>query len=384
MFKHPFTMCVAGCTGSGKSQWVDRLLSHIDLLVSEGPITGVLYCYGEVNDNVLRMQRMESATSDNNTEGKHSLRMCHGAPEEGDVEREARATGGRLLLVLDDLMSGGLRCGFLDTVFTRGSHNWGVSVVLITQHLFTRELRIARNNCHYMVLMRNPAGALQIRNLGAQLFPGGALRYFLEAYEDATAEPFGYLLVDMHPTTGQQLRLKTHIYPGEIKQQSTQKKIQRGGANKTLKKRTEGSGEERRPSSSRKHAPSRPPVLSEHVRRHIDFFQQLKAARGSPPRCQALVAGASSEQLLCLVESALNILRARVPIQRRHLDRLRQRASDVRTLSRVRSTRSARRLLLNAHAPSATQTGRGIPPLVGLLASVLVPVLVQRVFETNS
>ncbi|KAL3068316.1 hypothetical protein niasHS_016596 [Heterodera schachtii] len=366
-------MCVAGCTGSGKSQWVDRLLSHIDLLVSEGPITGVLYCYGEVNDNVLRLQRMESATSDNNTEGKHSLRMCHGAPEEGDVEREARATGGRLLLVLDDLMSGGLRCGFLDTVFTRGSHNWGVSVVLITQHLFTRELRIARNNCHYMVLMRNPAGALQIRNLGAQLFPGGALRYFLEAYEDATAEPFGYLLVDMHPTTGQQLRLKTHIYPGEM-----------GGANKTLKKRTEGSGEERRPSSSRKHAPSRPPVLSEHVRRHIDFFQQLKAARGSPPRCQALVAGASSEQLLCLVESALNILRARVPIQRRHLDRLRQRASDVRTLSRVRSTRSARRLLLNAHAPSATQTGRGIPPLVGLLASVLVPVLVQRVFETNS
>ncbi|KAL3085774.1 hypothetical protein niasHS_009523 [Heterodera schachtii] len=318
-------MCVAGCTGSGKSQWVDRLLSHIDLLVSEGPITGVLCCYGEVNDNVLRMQRMESATSDNNTEGKHSLRMCHGAPEEGDVEREARATGGRLLLVLDDLMSGGLRCGFLDTVFTRGSHNWGVSVVLITQHLFTRELRIARNNCHYMVLMRNPAGALQIRNLGAQLFPGGALRYFLEAYEDATAEPFGYLLVDMHPTTGQQLRLKTHIYPGEM------------------------------------------------------CVVYMPRARANP-QCLAN----TSEQLLCLVESALNILRARVPIKRRHLDRLRQRASDVRTLSRVRSTRSARRLLLNAHAPSATQTGRGIPPLVGLLASVLVPVLVQRVFETNS
>lgn len=73
MFKHPFTMCVAGCTGSGKSQWVDRLLSHIDLLVSEGPITGVLYCYGEVNDNVLRLQRMESATNDNNMEGKHSV-----------------------------------------------------------------------------------------------------------------------------------------------------------------------------------------------------------------------------------------------------------------------------------------------------------------------
>lgn len=55
-----------------------------------------------------------------------------------------------------------------------------------------------------------------MRNLGAQLFPGTALRHFLEAYEDATAEPFGYLLIDMHPTTKQQMRLKTHIYPGEL------------------------------------------------------------------------------------------------------------------------------------------------------------------------
>ncbi|KAI3417810.1 hypothetical protein GPALN_012085 [Globodera pallida] len=52
---------------------------------------------------------------------------------------------------------------FLDTVFTRGSHNWGMSVVLVTQHLFAKELRVARNNSHYLVLMRNPAGALQMR-----------------------------------------------------------------------------------------------------------------------------------------------------------------------------------------------------------------------------
>uniref|UniRef100_A0A183BRD5 ATP-binding protein n=1 Tax=Globodera pallida TaxID=36090 RepID=A0A183BRD5_GLOPA len=59
---------------------------------------------------------------------------------------------------------------FLDTVFTRGSHNWGMSVVLVTQHLFAKELRVARNNSHYLVLMRNPAGALQVaaRNEFAQ------------------------------------------------------------------------------------------------------------------------------------------------------------------------------------------------------------------------
>uniref|UniRef100_A0A914HMP6 AAA+ ATPase domain-containing protein n=1 Tax=Globodera rostochiensis TaxID=31243 RepID=A0A914HMP6_GLORO len=386
MFKHPFTMCIAGCTGSGKSQWVQRFLHHLDPLVAGGPIAGVLYCYGEVNDHVLRLQRMASVFNNHNNNGPGSprrVRVCHGAPEEGEVEREARATGGRLLLVLDDLLLS-LRGTFLDTVFTRGSHNWGVSVVLITQHLFTPELRIARNNSHYLVLMRNPAGALQIRNLGTQLFPGAALRFFLEAYEDATAEPFGYLLIDMHPTTEVQLRLRTHIYPDdELCVVKTSR--QRVGAKKVKKFASQPA----KPLGSSRSAPPTAPVFSEHVKRNVRFFQQLKAAGRSQHRYRALVAGATSEQLLCLVECALNILRSRVPIQRRHLQHLRRQATNVRQLSKVRSRRAARQLLLRDPSSSSVtaataaeadgvQSGRGLPPLVGLLASVLLPVLIQR------
>ena len=119
-------------------------------------------------------------------------------------------------------------------------------------------------------------------------------------------------------------------------------------------------------------------VLSDHIKRNADFFRQLKAARGSAKRSRALVAEASNEQLLCLVECALNILRSRVPIRRQHLERLRHRANEVRSLSRVRSARTARRLLLLSQP---AQTGGGIAPLVGLLASVLIPVLVDRVLE---
>ena len=72
-------------------------------------------------------------------------------------------------------------------------------------------MRIARNNAHYIVLLRNPAGALQIRNIGSQLFPG-RLPYFMEAYADATAQPFSYLVIDMHPKTDESMRLKTHIF----------------------------------------------------------------------------------------------------------------------------------------------------------------------------
>jgi hypothetical protein len=102
----------------------------------------------------------------------------------------------------------------LDLLFMVGSHNWGVSVVMATQHLFHRDLRSARNNSHYIVLMRNPAGGLQVRNLAVQLF-SGRTPYFLEAYGDATRSQYSYLLIDMHPITEENMRLKTHIYPDE-------------------------------------------------------------------------------------------------------------------------------------------------------------------------
>lgn len=222
-FRHPFTMCVAGCTGSGKSQWVLRFLQHLHTLVHPCP-SAVLYCYGEFNENILRLQQQQQQQQqiardddDEQQNGHVKMHVHAGVPDESDVQHMARECNGRLLVVLDDLMLG-MRSAFLDLLFTRGSHNWGCSVVLVTQHLFaSREFRVARNNCHYLVLLRNPVGACQIRNLATQLFPGPrAYRFFMEAYENATAEPFNYLLIDMHPQTSNAHRLKTHIYPDEI------------------------------------------------------------------------------------------------------------------------------------------------------------------------
>jgi len=195
----------------------------MDRLVTPHPPHLVLYCYGELNENILRLQQQEAHqqwnknnNNNNNKNGTWKLCMHSGVPEEQRIREMAAQCGGQLLVVLDDLMVG-LRASLLDVLFTRGSHNWGCSVLLVTQHLFaSRELRVARNNCHYLVLMRNPVGALQIRNLASQLFPGPrAHRFFMEAYEDATGEPFNYLLVDMHPQTRDAFRLKTHIYPDD-------------------------------------------------------------------------------------------------------------------------------------------------------------------------
>lgn len=208
-FIHPFTLIVSGSTGSGKTEWIMKFLRNIYTLV-DCEIQGILYCYGELNENIMKLKKQQLF----NTKKGPWIKTVNGIPDEGTIRMEAQNSNKTLLLVLDDLAVG-INGQFLDTIFTRGSHNWGVSVVLVTQHLFTKDLRTARNNSHYLVLMRNPAGALQIRNLAVQLFPT-QLKYFMEAYRDATdSKNFSYFIVDMHPAGDEQMRLKTNIYADE-------------------------------------------------------------------------------------------------------------------------------------------------------------------------
>ena len=64
--------------------------------------------------------------------------------------------------------------------------------------------------------MRAPNAALHISTFGVHIFPK-QLNYFLDAYRQATSEPYGYLVVDMHAGSHSALRLRTNIFPGDDK-----------------------------------------------------------------------------------------------------------------------------------------------------------------------
>lgn len=193
-------MVIAGATGCGKTRWLARFLENTDQLITTCP-KRIMYAYGALNDTILDIQ----------ARNPQHVQLHAGCPDEQTIRDACDDKG--LLLVLDDLMLT-VRRPFLDTLFTKGSHNWGVSVVFVAQHLFTSEMRTARQNSHYIVLMRNPAGESQVRTLASQLFPG-RVAYFMESYRDATKNPFSYLLIDMHPNTPSEQRIKTYINPGE-------------------------------------------------------------------------------------------------------------------------------------------------------------------------
>lgn len=191
-FKLPFGMIISGPTSSGKSSFLLKFIAESDELIHPKPAS-VLYCYGEMNQLIPIFQ-------------KAGVGIYAGVPPEEIIKRQPKP----LLLILDDLLLYTPET-YLSSLFTAKSHHQNFGIIFVTQNLFEKKIKVARQNAQYLVLMRSPNSALSIRNIGVQLFPK-QLSYFLDAYKQATMEPYGYLLIDMHASSDPLLRLRTNIF----------------------------------------------------------------------------------------------------------------------------------------------------------------------------
>jgi hypothetical protein len=189
-------MILAVPTGYGKTLWIKKFLQYHNELMEPAP-KKILYGYGELNDTIMDLK-------------KQGIETFNGIPDLEKIKKEEKP----LLLILDDLMLD-MKSEFLDLLFTRGSHNWNTSVIFVTQSIFGKNIKTARANAHILVIMRSPSAQLQARTIGQQLFPR-RLNYFMDAWTDATKEPFSYIVINMHPSAPEYLRLSTDIFPGEV------------------------------------------------------------------------------------------------------------------------------------------------------------------------
>ena len=119
------------------------------------------------------------------------------------------------LIIIDDLMNEVSNNIEMGNLFTKKSHHLNKSVIFITQNLFHqgKQMRNIHLSCHYLILMRNNRDASQIDILGRQMKMTKALE---EAYKDATANPFGYLVLDFKQETPRDFILKTNLISEEI------------------------------------------------------------------------------------------------------------------------------------------------------------------------
>lgn len=192
-WKHPFTALIAGPTGSGKTVFVRKFLTHLPNMVVPTP-EEIIWCYGEWQPVYENMK------------GVHFI--------EGLPDMDQWRGDRRRLVVLDDLMSE--TDDRVTKLFTKGSHHRNISVMYIVQNLFgkNKEQRTISLNSHYIVLFKNPRDGSQITNLAKQMYPG-RVSYVQESFKDATSSPHGYLLFDLRQETPDQLRLRGDIFPDQ-------------------------------------------------------------------------------------------------------------------------------------------------------------------------
>jgi hypothetical protein len=191
-FKHPFTMIVAGPTGSGKTVFVNNIIDSPSSVDVQGGFKDIVWCYSEMG-SVENNQRA-------------GVTYNQGLPDDDMFDGTTPN-----LLVLDDLMHESSEK--VAKLFTKVSHHRNVSVIFITQNLFhqNKHAREMTLNSHYLVVFKNPRDKSQIGYLARQLNPENP-RYVMEAYRMATEKPHGYLLIDLKQSTEENMRYKSDVF----------------------------------------------------------------------------------------------------------------------------------------------------------------------------
>ena len=203
MFKlqHPFTLMVAGPTSSGKTFLTRRLIEDYSVAttIAESPLK-ILWCYG-VHQSLYKKP----------LGGTISIEYFDGLADESKIDSMKPN-----LIVIDDLMVEVESDKRMTSLFTKGSHHKNISVIFIVQNLKfdSKTFRNVSLNTHYFLLLKNPRDQSQIAHLAREMF-NDKFRYMTGAYEEATSEPFSYLLVDLTSACPTKHRLRTRILSSE-------------------------------------------------------------------------------------------------------------------------------------------------------------------------
>ncbi|KAL3078151.1 hypothetical protein niasHT_031320 [Heterodera trifolii] len=308
-FPIPSGIVVSGPSSSGKTQLVLRLLAHANEMFDPPPKV-IVWAYGEYSSQIPELERQGV--------------IPHAGPPSEEMLKKLPKP---FLIVYDDLM-GDIDAKKLADLYTKKSHHNNFSVIFLTQNLFDKAMRVPRSNAQYILLMRAPSDMLSIRNLASQMFPREH-GFLMDAYKQACADPYGYLLVTLHANTDNILRLRTNIFPDD------EEKIR---------------------------------VLDNY-----EYLQSLGRTTSHKKR-RHLLSSAGCEELLTLVEICLNLLNGSFCLTRKQKQKLLPFANTIRRLARVRSEQSARKLILQQQPQ---QEGGS------LFAPLLAPILLEAALEAR-
>ena len=145
---HPFTSVVAGPTGSGKSEWVLRLIDNANEM-TEPPPSRIWYCYGEFQPTFNNYPR---------------IRFREGLPDMSDAVFDGSESNFRRSHVGDQ--STGRKRVYEN--FASSQRQRSISHSKLVRQKQKRTISL---NTHYLMLFKNPRDATQFATLASQMYP---------------------------------------------------------------------------------------------------------------------------------------------------------------------------------------------------------------------
>ena len=197
-FQHPFSMLVVGPTQSGKTHFVEQMFTNPLIDFPTDQDVQVTWFYNH-------WQPRYEAISDLGVEFEHGL------PDWSETLQELNPEIHHIL-VFDDLMNQAVNSPILSRLFTQGRHR-NASVILLMQNMFPKgryNTDISRN-AQYLVLFRSPSDRKQINTIADRIFAENRFK-FMQVYSKATSVPYGYVLIDNHPSTAPEDQVVTDVF----------------------------------------------------------------------------------------------------------------------------------------------------------------------------
>ena len=192
---HPCTVQVVGMTNSGKTTLVSRMIKERETLFSE-KIQTVIYVY-KLDQPLLQELRNYDKT----------IIFTQ------DISEALGFVKGKSLMILDDQLTtiSGEQNQLVNDLFTVGSHHLSCSLILISQALFGRNLRLISINTVYLIILKSPRDKASIINLGKQFCPNQA-KYISEAYRLSNAAPYSHIFFDFSQQFPEKFRVRSSVF----------------------------------------------------------------------------------------------------------------------------------------------------------------------------
>lgn len=123
--------------------------------------------------------------------------------------------GKHRIIIIDDLMNTVADSEAVCDLYTKYSHHLNYSVIILIQNLFEKGkyFRTISLNTHYLWLLKSVRDTSTIATLGKQM---GNTRFITQCYKDAVSKPYGYLFIDMKPSSDDKYRIRSQIFDDPI------------------------------------------------------------------------------------------------------------------------------------------------------------------------